>query len=54
MPTGPHPGSAAPGQRALRILARREVSAARLALDLAAQGLDPKQVAAELEVVQLL
>lgn len=30
------------------------MSAARLALDLAAQGLDPEQVAAELEVVQRL
>jgi regulatory protein len=42
----------APGQRALRILARREVSEARLAWDLAAQGLDPERVHAELEVAR--
>jgi len=43
-----------PGQHALRILARREVSEARLAWDLAAQGLDPERVQAELEAARRL
>jgi SOS response regulatory protein OraA/RecX len=43
-----------PGRRALRILARREVSAARLAEALATQGLGPERVAEELEVVRRL
>ena len=50
----PQPDVPAPGQRALRILARREVSEARLARDLAAQGLDGEQIEAELAAVRKL
>ena len=43
-----------PGRRALSILARHEVSAARLGELLARQGLGPERIAAELEVVERL
>lgn len=54
MGTRSDPGEQTPGRRALAILARREVSRARLVQDLARQGLDPERIAAELEAVQRL